>query len=714
MAKPVNRRQRRAQAKTGPARVPQATVPSVQQLVFEALQHHQAGRLPEAERLYRRVLATDPRHPDAMHLLGVIAHQRGSNDASVERISKAIKIKRDEAIYYSNLGTALKELGRLESAATACNAAIRLKPDFAEAHFNRGNTLMGLGHPSDAIVAYQTATHIKPDYAEAYFRRGDALRDFRRLEDALVAYEAAIRARPDYAEAHFNRGQTLGELGRQNDALAAYNTALRIRPALAAAHANRGNALTDLGFVDDALAAYTTAVCLSPDLAEAHYNRGTALKSLGRLEEALDAYETAVRLAPHFSEAHTNLIMNLHFQSACGDAAILATARRFAEPLERNWVQPGFVNVPDQNRRLRIGYVSSDFAFHPVGFFLERVLINHDRNAVETFCYSNVEHVDDMTVRLRAAANHWRTLAGLSDPAAAAQVTADGIDILIDLGGHTARNRLPMFARKPAPVQATWLGFWGTTGLKAIDYILSDDVTILPGEEVYYSEKVLRLPGLRFCYAPPDYAPQPAMPPCRRNGAVTFGSFNNLNKIGPQVVRLWASVLREVPGSRLLLKSKTLADDNTRKRILAAFTPFGVEADRLILRGASPHAEMLAEYGDMDIALDPFPFSGGLTSCESLWMGIPVVTMPGASAPSRQTFGFLKALGLTQWAATDPDDYLRLTAGLAADISGLTTWRSELRSRMAASALCDGLAFTRGLEAAFRAMWIDWCKKIKS
>jgi predicted O-linked N-acetylglucosamine transferase (SPINDLY family) len=266
-----------------------------------------------------------------------------------------------------------------------------------------------------------------------------------------------------------------------------------------------------------------------------------------------------------------------------------------------------------------------------------------------------------------------------------------------------------MFAHRPAPVLATWLGFWGTTGLSAMDYILSDEVTIPQGEEGFYSERVLRLPQGRFCYGPPDYAPEPTPPPCRRRDTVTFGSFNNLAKIGPEVVRLWASVLRATPGSRLLLKWKSLADSGNLSRMAAAFGQCGIGADRLILRRASPHVEMLAEYGEMDIALDPFPFSGGLTSCEAMWMGVPIVTMPGSAPPSRQTLGFLKVLGLSQWAATSVEDYVRIATTLAADIDGLTVWRRELRSRMKASPLCDGPAFTRELEAVLRTIWRNWC-----
>ena len=289
-------------------------------------------------------------------------------------------------------------------------------------------------------------------------------------------------------------------------------------------------------------------------------------------------------------------------------------------------------------------------------------------------------------------------------------IRADGIDILIDLSGHTSHNRLAMFARRPAPVQASWLGFWGTTGLSAMDYIISDAVTIPISEESHYTESVIRLPSGRFCYAPPQDAPIPTPPPCRSRGAITFGSFNNLTKIGPEVVRLWSAVLHAVPRSRLLLKWKTIADEYVRKNLTAAFAVHGIGSDRLVLRGVSPHMELLAQYGEVDIALDPFPFSGGLTSCEALWMGVPVVTFPEANASSRQTQGFLHAIGHTEWVASSKDDYVRIATELAADSESLSELRLSLRPNMVASPLCDGKAFTQGLETAYRTIWKSWCE----
>jgi predicted O-linked N-acetylglucosamine transferase (SPINDLY family)/predicted SAM-dependent methyltransferase len=644
-------------------------------LLREGLRHHQAGRLSQAERRYLRILSMEPGHADSWHQLAIMANQLGKHDIAVGMLNKAIAINGAVALYRSNLGNVLADLGRVGEAVGAYQAAICIKPDYGEARSNLSAALRGLGQLEEAILACKIALCLKPELAEAYSNLSVALMDLGRLDEAVAAFAAALRVKPDYAEAHSNLGNALRELGHLGDAMAACKAALSIAPNYPSAYSNFGVALTEFGRFDDSVAAFTRALRINPD----------------------------------YAEAHSSLLMSLYYRPDVTGDMILVEARRFAAQFERHSEPIFFDNSRDLDRRLRIGYVSGDFRRHPVGYFLAAVLLHHRRTAIEVFCYTNSAKADDVTDHLRGAADHWRSLVGLSDEAAAKLVGADRIDILIDLSGHTGLNRLPLFARKPAPIQASWLGYWGTTGLSAMDYILTDTVTVPPSEEHWYSEQVLRLPDGRFCYAPPEYAPPQAEPPLRRVGYVTFGSFNNLAKIGPEVVRIWAAVLRAVVGSRLLIKWKSLDDDRVRWTLMAAFAAEGIEAERLLLRGASPHPEMLAEYGDVDIALDPFPFSGGLTSCEALWMGVPVITLPTGGVPSRQTLGFLRCLGLNECVAADPDDYVRIAAGLAADGERVAEYRRALRSRMAASPLCDGAGFAQSLEAAYRTMWRNWC-----
>jgi predicted O-linked N-acetylglucosamine transferase (SPINDLY family) len=671
----MNRKQRRAQEKSGAG--PSQRTPSPRQTLFaEAVRQHQAGHLAEADSLYRQVLAVEPTHADSLYLRGMIAAQVGRHDVAVEMLTMAIKANRRAAPFHFSLGSSFSALGRLEEAAAAFRQGLALKADDAEAHAALGIALQSLGRP----------------------------------EEAAQSFRAALALNPRRAETHNNLGVALKSQGKRDEAIAAFRMALSLNPQDAPTYFNLGNVLHDQLRLDDAVTAFREALDVDPRYAEAHNNLAIALKDAWRLDEAALSYRAALDLNPNRAEAHSAYLAFLHYRPNSDDEHILAEARRFGATFES---VPPVARRPigtDPARRLRIGYVSGDFRHHPVGSFLAPVLDNHDRTAVEIFCYSNNSRTDVMTERLRDRCDHWRSIAGMADEAATDLIVSDGIDILVDLAGHTALNRLPLFARKPAPLQVTWLGYWGTTGLAAMDYLLSDAVTLPSSEERFYSERILRLPGNRFCYAPPDDAPEPAGDiPMRRNGHVTFGSFNNPDKLTPEVIRLWAAVLQAVPNARLLLKWVTLADESVCRRLREAFEGAGIAAERLILRGKSPHAAMLAEYGDVDIALDPFPFSGGLTSCEALWMGVPVVTLPEARAPSRQTLGFLQALDLAEWAATCPADYVKIAAALAADGERLGALRETLRRRMKDSSLCDGPGFTRGLEAILREIWRQWC-----
>ena len=681
----------------------------VVELLALAQQHHGAGRVAEAEALYGQALMLAPGDVDALYGMGVLALQAGRHGAALALLGQAAAIDDRKLHVQINLGVALRAVGRLDEAVAAYRRAIALDPDHAGAHNNLGNALRDLDRMDEAAAAYQRTVELKPNVAEAYNNLGNTLRSLGRFDEAAAACRRAIELKPDFALAHSNLGAALQSRGRTAEAAACYRRAIELAPGLAMAHSNLGVLLKGAGRLDEAVASYRRAVELQPGFADAYNNFGNALSDMGRFDEAATAYARAVELKPGMAGADSNRLLCLLYDDRVPPDRLLAEHRLWdARHGGRPGAAPGaYANPRDPERRLRIGYVSADFRQHPVGYFLADVLAAH--SAVETVCYSNSARADDMTERLRAAAGDWRSLVGVSDEAAAAMIRRDGVDILVDLSGHTAENRLPLFTRRPAPVQASWLGYPGTTGLSAIDYLLMDAVATPPGGERWCSEAVVRLPYGRFCYAAPDYAPAVADPAARGDGPVTFGSFNNLAKIGPEVVRLWAAVLAATPGSRLVLKWRSLGEASTRRRIAQAFEVEGVAPERLDLRGQTRHPQMLAEYGGIDIALDPFPFCGGLTSCEALWMGVPVVTLPGERPASRQTLGFLQTLGLDDLAARSPADYVRIAAALAADPQRRAALRRDLRPRMAASPLCDSHRFTPALEAAFRQMWRRWC-----
>jgi predicted O-linked N-acetylglucosamine transferase (SPINDLY family) len=377
--------------------------------------------------------------------------------------------------------------------------------------------------------------------------------------------------------------------------------------------------------------------------------------------------------------------------------------RRHAAPLRGAVAE--HQSVHDRHGRLRLGFVSPDLASHPVGCFLVRVLEKLNREPHETICYSDRMDKDDLTHRLQAAATQWRDVIGISDQRLAEQIRADRIDILFDLAGHTAHNRLLVFARKPAPIQVTWIGYEGTTGLAAMDYLLADRHVVPEGTEHYYRERVLRMPEGYLCYNPPDAAPPVGPLPSLTKGRATFGSFNNLAKITPQVVAVWAEILRRAPAARLVLKYRGLGDPAVKRRYLDLFAAHGVEPQRLELLPPSSYAEYLATYYQVDVALDPFPFSGSATTCEALWMGVPVITCPGEIFASRHSLSHLASVGLTELIAHDLDQYVELAVSLAGDLPRLAMLRAGLRQRMAASPLCDGQRFATNLAAMLRDVW---------
>ena len=384
----------------------------------------------------------------------------------------------------------------------------------------------------------------------------------------------------------------LADQGKFDEAIATYRWAIAINPGFAEAHSNLGNALREQGKVEEAVTAHRQAIAIRPDLAEAYLNLGVALCDQGKLDDAAAACRQAITIKPDFAEAYNNLLMELNYIAGVSNADLLETARKFGETFDHPSAAAVPPIDPTCDRRLRIGYVSGDFRYHPVGYFLTRVLSAHDRHSVEVFCYTNSAVVDAMTTRLRVASDHWRSILGMSDADAAALIRRDGVDILIDLSGHTNNNRLPLFALRPACVQASWLGYFGTTGLGAMDYVLMDAVSTPPGDERWYSEAVVRLPYGRFCYEPPETAPAPVEPPISRLGHVTFGCFNNISKVGPDVIHAWATILEACPRARLICKWRTLGEDTSRRRLHRGLRR------RRRLRGSPGTARLFATSGN--------------------------------------------------------------------------------------------------------------------
>jgi len=616
---------------------------TIEHAIAIASQHHEAGRLTEAERIYRWILAQRPDHADALRLLGMLAVQTGRWNAAVDLLRRAL----------------------------------RSRPDHPETHQTLGNALSALGRLDEAIAAYRQAVHFKPDYVEA----------------------------------HYNMGVALMRDGRRDDAIAAYRESIRLKPDFAAAHNNLGIALKAAGRFDEAIGVYRATIRLKPDLVEAHHNLANACRDTGGLDEAVAAHRHALQLKPELADAHSSLLMVLNYHPASDPRTLFLENRRWnqlhAEQL-KSFIQP-HSNDRDPHRPLRIGYVSSDFCDHASAHFLLPLLRHHDASRFDVTCYAQLAHPDQTTRDMQACVPHWKPIAGRTDADVAAMIRADKIDILVDLKLHTPGNRLLVFARKPAPVQVTWLGYPGTTGLDTIDYRLTDPHLDPPGlDDDCYSEQSIRLPNTFWCYDPLAAEPAVNPLPCSQAGAVTFGCLNYFPKVNDGVLAQWAKIMGAVSGSRLILLAP---EGNSRQRVLDRLKQGGVGPQRVEFVAKQARADYLRTYHRIDIALDTFTCNGHTTSLDSFWMGVPVVTLAAGTALGRAGASQLSNLRLTELIARDAEQYVQIAVDLAADLPRLAELRRTLRARIQASPLMDAPRFARDVEAAYRGMWRDWCAK---
>ena len=611
-------------------------------------------------------------------------------------------------------GNLLFGSGAREAAADCYRQALLIDPALSAASYNLGCTLDALAGPAQALPHFQRAVSRRPDWWQARSNLGFALARVGRMAEAAGELEAAAALNPADAGIRNNLGLALSALGRGEEAHASFKEAIHLSPGYPEAHSNLAILFERYGRTSEAIAACLEALRLRPDYPEAHHNLANALKSQGRHDEALTHYREALRLKPDYTEAHSSLLFALCYPAGLSCDQIFAEHRAFG--FAHRFPALPHDNTPDPDRALRIGYLSADFRSHAVARFIEPVLRHHDRSRFQICCYSNVGVPDATSARLGELAGRLVNIAGMPDEEAAALIRRDKIDLLVDLSGHTADNRLPLFARKPAPLQVTWLGYPHTTGLDAIDYRITDAVSDPPGEsERFHSERLLRLPHTFSCFAPPTEAPPVAALPALSRGFVSFASFNNPAKITPESVALWAGALKRVPGSRMLVKGYSLADQGSQARLLALFAAQGVGAERLELRGNTPsYAEHLRLYATVDIALDSFPYNGTTTTCEALWMGVPVLTLAGAEHRSRVGATLLRSVGLTGLVAGSSEDFCNRAADLAGDLERLARLRAALRGTMAASSLTDGAGFTGQLEIAYRAIWQNWCTKAQA
>jgi predicted O-linked N-acetylglucosamine transferase (SPINDLY family) len=666
-----------------------------------------AGNVEQAVAAYQSIVRACPGVAEVRVNLGIALAQLKRHAEALAELDRAIGLKGELADAHFNRGNVLVACGRGAEAEAAYLRSIQLQPRNADAWVNLGNLYKANRQLDRAIAAYRRAAAAQPAFAPAHYNLGNALRAAGRPSEAVAAYDEALRLRPDYADAANNRGNALNEQARHGEAVESYQLALRLRPEYAEAIFNMANALHDAGKPDEAATQYRRAIALKEDYPGAWVNLGNVLKDQGRLDEALAAFAHARALEPGGPAEH-NYLYTLQYHAAATSEQILAEHRQWYERVSRRIPALNrWDNDADPDRILRVGYVAPDFRDHCQSFFTVPLLSSHARDRVRVYCYSDVAKPDAITRRLQGYADVWHDVSEMTDEELTRLVQFDRIDILVDLTLHMAKNRLLAFARRPAPVQITWLGYPGTTGLSAIDYRLTDPYLDPPGQhDDWYTETSIRLPHSFWCYDPLTDRPAVNDLPALSTGHVTFGCLNNFCKVNDGVLQLWARVLGAVPGSRLLV----LADPGSHcQRVHGRFAQLGIAAERVEFIAKCRRAEYLKLYHRIDIGLDTVPYNGHTTSLDSLWMGVPVVTLVGQTVVGRAGLSQLSNVGLPELVAYSHEEYVEVATGLASDLGRLADLRRGLRARMQRSPLMDAPAFARGIEAAYRTVWRRWC-----
>lgn len=668
------------------------------------------GRLDEAEERLRHALQIRPDYADAHSNLGALLQERGCLEDAEASFRKALQLTPDNAALHDNLGVTLHRLGRLEEAEGSFRHALRINPDNARTHNDLGITLQELGRLDEVDAHFQMALHINPNDARTHDNRGNLLCYLGRLNEAAASYRRALEIAPDNARMHANLGRCFRNLRRWKNAENHFRKSLEITPDDVETRNNLGLTLQDLGLLDKAEACFRDILRIKPDSVGVMGNLGLVLQSLGRLDEAEACFRRALQIRPDQASLYSNLLYFLLLSATMDAKSIFSEHARFGEQFESslrlNW--PKHAHSRDPERCLQIGLVSPDFNNHAVATFIEPVLehlSSHPKLSLHAY-YNNIVN-DEVTQRLRGHFARWHSIIGLSDAELAEEIRADGIDILIDLTGHTAHNRLLTFARKPAPVQASWIGYPGTTGLKSMDYFLADRFFLPPGQfDGQFTEKIVHLPA-GAPYLPIKDAPPVNLLPALSNGHFTFGSFNRPNKLSPAVIAVWAQLLRALPDSRMLLGG--MPEDGNCEALIKWFETEGVARERLSFHVRCGMEAYLNLHQQVDICLDTFPYNGGTTTLHALWMGVPTLTLAGRTAAGRSGAAILGHAGLESYIAHDATDFLKKGLFWSGNLAELSDIRSGLRERFTKSAMGQPAVVAAGVERALRMMWQRWC-----
>jgi protein O-GlcNAc transferase len=683
-------------------------------LLSQARRLSQSGQLEGSIQKYQQVLALEPGNPLAHFELGVIVFRLGKFQAAITHLQTAIELDSNQPSFHNGLGIAYSAAGNLPAGADYFERALELDPGNAVTNSNLGNNYQDQGKLTNAADCYRKVIAAHPKRAGAYICLGDVLRRQGKLSAAVHTYRAALSIDAVDPAIQFKLAVTLHQMGEHAEAVTHFKAVAAEHPQYPGVHNNLGLALLRTNRCEEAIASYKQAIINEPNSAAPHNNLGNSLRDQNDLDGAISSYRNALAIQPGHAQAHSNLLLALNYlpnklQAELYEAALQFDRQQTSDIADN---QPSYRNSRVENRRLRIGYVSPDFRAHSVAHFTRKLIGAHDREQVEVFCYANVLKEDQITHHFRAQADHWVSIVGMNDRDAAERIRNDQIDILIDLAGHTASNRLLVFTHRPAPVQVNWLGYPNTTGLTCMDYRLTDAIADpLDDADQWYAEKLIRLPNGFLCYQSDTPHPAVAACPCLKQEHITFGSFNALPKITLEAVKVWSKILLATPASRLILKSSAFTHKQTRAHYQQVFSRQGIAPERLDLLGLIPGRDgHLTAYSRIDIGLDPFPYNGTTTTCEALWMGVPVISLCGDRHAGRVGTSILQHVGLPELVAKNEDDYVELACSLAADRPRLILLREQLRQKMLGSTLMNTEQFTQSLENAYREMWKTWCR----
>lgn len=647
------------------------------------LHHYNSGNLQEAERLCKIALREQPDNPEIMYFLGIIYAQLGNYELSIQYIRRSIQFNPDHADAYLSLGLVFRKKGQIDEAISYFKKTMILNPDSVEAYLNMGDIFKEKGLINDAISLYAKALQLNPDSAVIHAKLGKLYQVNGRLNEAIACFNKAIELDPEFIHAYYELAVDLMGKWQLNEAINICKKILQIN---------------------------TTDVL-------AYYILGNIFMTQGKLTEAETFFRRAMEINPDDLKSHQAFLMLMSYSPKYDAQSILSGhlqfAKRFEDPLH-SMILP-HNNDRTLDRKLRIGYVSPDFKKHPVAYFIEPVLMSHNGELFEIFCYSDVSNSDEITNRMQYYADQWRNIAGIPDEKVAEIIRNDRIDILVDLVGHTGGvNRILLFARKPAPIQVNWIGYPTTTGISKIDYKIVDNYTDPPEmTDRFYTEKLLRLPESFLCYLPDQDSPDVVKLPALTSGHITFGSFNNFVKVVPEVMMLWSRILKNVRNSQLIMKSPGFSDKAICSYIKSFFKDEGIETERIKLHQPLPSIkEHLDLYNQIDIGLDTFPYNGTTTTCEAMWMGVPVVTLAGDTPSSRVGISLLSNVGVRELISSTDNQYFEIAVNLAKNVEKLKTLRKRLRDMMIHSPLTDAKKFTINLEKLYRKMWETWCKSV--